>query len=114
LIVAQTVWRCSQCGTVNEAGARACSSCGKWPSLFDLQDEVAAEPPPGEPAPFEVEEFEPEAFETETFEPEPFEPADEEAEAESTRSRFPRWIVTAVWVIGLIVWIVVNALSDSG
>jgi hypothetical protein len=30
-------WRCSQCGTVNEPNANACRSCGRWPSLFDLE-----------------------------------------------------------------------------
>jgi hypothetical protein len=26
-----------QCGTVNEPNANACRSCGRWPSLFDLE-----------------------------------------------------------------------------
>jgi hypothetical protein len=33
-------WRCSQCGTVNEPSANACRTCGRWPSLFDLQSGV--------------------------------------------------------------------------
>ena len=33
-----TAWRCSQCGTVNEPVATSCRSCGRWPSLFDLQE----------------------------------------------------------------------------
>jgi hypothetical protein len=35
--VADAPWRCSQCGTVNEPNANACRSCGRWPSLFDLE-----------------------------------------------------------------------------
>lgn len=35
--MADAPWRCSQCGTVNERGANACRSCGRWPSLFDLE-----------------------------------------------------------------------------
>jgi len=35
--VADAPWRCSQCGTVNEPAANACRSCGRWPSLFDLE-----------------------------------------------------------------------------
>jgi hypothetical protein len=125
--VPKTAWRCTQCGTVNEADARACAGCGKWPSLFDLQESLEEEPAVAGPAPFEVEEIEPEVFEPETFEtrpfepettstgglePEPFEPA--EAGEGAEKSRFPRWIVTAVWVIGLLIWILVNAFSDSG
>ena len=35
--MADAPWRCSQCGTVNEPDANACRSCGRWPSLFDLE-----------------------------------------------------------------------------
>lgn len=35
--MADAPWRCSQCGTVNEPSANACRSCGRWPSLFDLE-----------------------------------------------------------------------------
>ena len=112
--MAKTAWRCSQCGTVNEPAARACASCGKWPSLFDLQDDVVGEK--GARAGFrdeavEPEVFEPEVYETGSFEPEVFE-GDEEKGAEGRRSRFPRWAVTAIWVIGVLVWILVNALAD--
>lgn len=34
--MADAPWRCTQCGTVNEPNANACRSCGRWPSLFDL------------------------------------------------------------------------------
>jgi hypothetical protein len=43
--VAEAPWRCTQCGTVNEPNANACRSCGRWPSLFDLeQGAVDTEP----------------------------------------------------------------------
>ena len=35
--MADAPWRCSQCGTVNEPVANACRRCGRWPSLFDLE-----------------------------------------------------------------------------
>ena len=35
--MADAPWRCSQCGTVNEPVANACRTCGRWPSLFDLE-----------------------------------------------------------------------------
>jgi hypothetical protein len=120
---AQAAWRCSQCGTVNEAGARSCANCGKWPSLFDLQETVEDVPVEGQEAleTFEPELFEPETFEPETYEPQPyetglpeqdtFEPEAEDAE-QSERSRFPRWAITAIWVVGLIIWFLANALGD--
>jgi len=117
-MAAGKTWRCSQCGAVNEAGSRACSNCGKWPSLFDLQAPVEDAPEPA-PGAFEVEDFEPEAFEpqtfeTETFESETFESAPQaEDETEKPKSRFPRWAVTAIWVLGLLIWLVANALGDS-
>jgi predicted ATP-dependent serine protease len=105
-------WRCSQCGTVNEPGARACRECGKWPSLFDLQDPVTEEV---EPDVARGEVFEPEVFEPEVFEPEAEEEAAEDEAAEGKRlGRFPRWVVTAIWVTGLLFWIVVNTLADRG
>ncbi len=122
-----TVWRCSQCGTVNEAGSRACSNCGKWPSLFDLQDsvDVQAEAEGAQAETFEPELFEPETFEPETFEPQPYEtvaPVPEAVEPEVSeregegegRSRFPRWAITVIWVTALVVWLVANALTDRG
>ena len=111
--MAKTAWRCSQCGTVNEPGARACRSCGKWPSLFDFQDSAVPDEEL-EPATFEVDEFQPQTFETRPFEPEVFGEEVEEAEDEERKSRFPRWLVSAIWVIGVLVWLLVNALADRG
>src|SRR5918992_5021023 len=36
--VAERPWRCPKCGTINEPVANSCRTCGKWPSLFDLED----------------------------------------------------------------------------
>jgi hypothetical protein len=41
--MATAPWRCSQCGTINEPVANSCRTCGKWPSLFDLEDSVVDE-----------------------------------------------------------------------
>jgi hypothetical protein len=122
----QTAWRCSQCGTVNEPGARACSGCGKWPSLFDLQDTVDApveEDEALEPELFDPEVFDPETFEAEALEPQPyesglpdepetFEPDAEDEEEQSNRGRLRRWAISAIWVIGILVWFVANVLRD--
>ena len=129
----QTAWVCSQCGTVNEAGARRCSGCGKWPSLFDLQNTVdepvaAAEPRELEPELFDPELFEPETFEPEAFEPVTFEPQPSEPETvepqtleqddeyedveETGRRRLRRYAISVIWVIGIIIWLVANAFGD--
>ena len=128
----ETAWRCSQCGTVNEPGARSCSGCGKWPSLFDLQNTVDEAPVAEEdfdelePELFDPDVFDPETFEAETFEPQTyeaglpeqpdtFEPdAEDEGEdvEESNSRRLRRWAISAIWVIGIIVWFVANVLGD--
>jgi hypothetical protein len=112
--MAKTAWRCSQCGTVNEPDARACRSCGKWPSLFDLQDDAVLDEEL-EVEDSEVDDAGPEVFETETFEPEVFgeEPElDETEESEEPKRRVPRWLITAIWIFAALVWIIVSALVD--
>lgn len=75
-------WRCSQCGTVNEPVANSCRTCGRWPSLFDLEasviDESAVEDE-REPAPTAQFPAEP-VTEEPTLEPVPFEPVPVEPE----------------------------------
>jgi predicted ATP-dependent serine protease len=105
-------WRCSQCGTINEPGTRSCSNCGKWPSLFDLQDDVVEEEP--RPEVVRTEVFEAETFEPEVFRPDVSEVDIDEVEEGDRPGRFPRWLVTAIWVTGLAVWILINAFSDRG
>jgi len=112
--MAKTAWRCSQCGTVNEPDARACRSCGKWPSLFDLQDNAVPDEEP-ELEDFEVEATNPEVFETEPFEPEVYGEELEEPELEEPeqpKRRVPRWLITAIWVTAALIWLVVSALVD--
>jgi hypothetical protein len=131
----ETAWRCSQCGTVNEPGARACSGCGKWPSLFDLQNAVEDAPAGAQ----ETELFDPELVDPETFDPEMFEPEvfdprsfdagttatqapetvepetfEDEAEDEAAerRTRLRRWAISAIWVIGIIIWFVANTFGN--
>jgi hypothetical protein len=94
-------WRCSECGTVNEPVANSCRTCGKWPSLFDLQDSLvddvereearapatteafpadttALEPETFEPEIFEQDAYETEPLETEPYETEPYDLGDDE------------------------------------
>jgi hypothetical protein len=118
--MATAPWRCSTCGTINEPVANSCRTCGKWPSLFDLEDSVVedeeyeplAEPEPvptyeapqpvqtqeaPEPVTVEVQTFEegePEARRR-RFEPPPTDPVLDEGEGDR-----PRWVS---WIIPLAV-----------
>jgi hypothetical protein len=94
--MAKSEWRCSQCGTVNEPEARACRECGKWPSLFDLQDPAATEAGQEDLVPTELEprRVEPEPFEPDTFTPED-EPPDD-APQPRTRGKLLRSLVVPV------------------
>jgi hypothetical protein len=116
---------------VNEPGVRSCSGCGKWPSLFDLQNTVDDPVATGDAQELELEDFDPELFDPETFDPEtfgaetfesqPFEPEPVETqtfepevdeEEELDRGRLRRWVISAIWVIGIIVWFVANTFGD--
>ncbi len=110
-MTADTAWRCSQCGTVNEPSARACRECGKWASLFDLQDGAVEEGELEEE--FEVPDFEAEEFEPETFEPETFEPErDTSVEPEPDGARRRRLLRSLIVPLALLVYLVVSLLSD--
>jgi hypothetical protein len=122
--VAERPWRCSQCGTINEPVANSCRTCGKWPSLFDLEDNaveddefepveegepVATYEAPPEPMTVEVEPVEVDTFEEpepvaprRRFEPPPTQPVFEEGEAEG-RARWLSWLVPVAFVIYLVI-----------
>ena len=113
-------WRCSQCGTVNEPVANACRTCGRWPSLFELEGstiEVDEPVPDDDPFPaetVEVEQLEPEVFEPDVPDenalPPEFEPDDEELEPEKQRRRV---LARLLVPIGIVVYIVIRALVDN-
>lgn len=124
-------WRCSECGTINEPVANSCRTCGRWPSLFDLESSVVddaeledlREPAPAaripepvsvEPAPFEPEAFEaelrePDVPQTEPYELEPYELGEElEDEPEPTSSRRRRQLTTWIVPIAFAVYLVIS------
>jgi hypothetical protein len=117
--VADAPWRCSQCGTVNEPVANACRTCGRWPSLFDLEQETidVDRPDPVEDDPYAAqsvdvgEEIEPEAFEVdpapssdEVDMPPEFEEKPDEYEAPKPPwRRLARFIVPIAFVVYLLV-----------
>jgi hypothetical protein len=127
--MADRPWRCSACGTINEPVANSCRSCGRWPSLFDLEASVvddaevpdqrepaptAGFPEPAAPAGTDV--FEPETFEPPPAEPAPWELEDEdepdepEAEGPSRRRRLASFLVPLAFVV----YLVLSALLDRG
>jgi hypothetical protein len=123
-------WRCSECGTVNEPVANSCRTCGKWPSLFDLQDSLvederedprppaptaafpadttALEPETFEPEVFEQDAYEPEPLETESYEADPYvlEEEDEPAPGRSRGRRLASFIVPIAFAIYVVISVV--------
>ena len=118
--MAETAWRCSQCGTVNEPGSHACAGCGKWPSLFDLQDDVdgpeafdqprsiersSAATRPG-PNRVDLEIFEPEPVESEQFEPA------SESDDEPKPARGLRSLTRVIVPVAVLLYFIISQLSN--
>lgn len=118
--MADAPWRCSQCGTVNEPVANACRTCGRWPSLFDLERSTI---PADEPLTYdEADEFAAQTVDIEVAEPEVYdaqpevdvpsevEPFDEEAQPPK-----PVWQRLASFIvpIGVVLYIIISALVNN-
>ena len=102
--------------------ANACRTCGRWPSLFELEGStIEGEEPPtevGDAFEFEartaeVEEVQPEVFDADLDDvelPPEFEPDEEKLEPEK-----PRWrqLARLIVPIGVGVYILVRALVDG-
>lgn len=120
--MADAPWRCSQCGTINEPVANSCRTCGRWPSLFDLQESVvdeASTPVTTDPRGFEVGTFEPETVAPEPFQPEAFEveelPEEVEEQPESASDRRRRVITSLIVPLAFVVYIVISIVfGDRG
>jgi hypothetical protein len=121
--VADAPWRCSECGTVNEPVANACRTCGRWPSLFDLEDSKLedleprnerAEPLPATLAPFAqaapepVVADEPGSVETEAVE----ETEDADVESSSEGSRPWRRFVRLAVPIAVVLYIAISSVAN--
>jgi hypothetical protein len=111
-------WRCSECGTVNEPVANACRTCGRWPSLFELEGSTIEfeESPAAADDPFaartvEAEEVEPEVFDADVQDVE-LPPEFEEPEEGDERPRKPGWqrFARLVVPIAVVLYIFVSAL----
>ena len=120
--MADAPWRCSQCGTVNEPVANACRTCGRWPSLFELEGStIETEMPQVEEQEdvyaartVEVEELEPEVFEVEDDAAAPSIPPEFEVDDEAPESPKPVWQRLASFIvpIGIVLYILISALAD--
>ena len=126
--MADAPWRCSQCGTVNEPVANACRTCGRWPSLFDLE---ASTIPADEPVTYddadeyaaqtvEVEQFEPRAYDLGGgAAPEPLPEAEVEdeyeVEDEDAESPKPLWqrLASLIVPLGVVAYIIISALANN-
>jgi len=116
--VADAPWRCSQCGTVNEPVANACRTCGRWPSLFELEgstietDAPAADEDIYAARTVEVEQLEPEVFEVGEAELPPEFEAEVEDEAEPPKPMWQR-LGSLIVPIGVVLYILISALADN-
>ena len=114
--MADAPWRCLECGTVNEPVANACRTCGRWPSLFDLQeslvDEVDEPEFASKPEPTYVPEVEPafEEVEPETMEAPPT--TVETAEVETPTARRRRYIGRFIVPLAVVVYLVITTIVN--
>lgn len=118
--MADAPWRCSQCGTVNEPVANACRTCGRWPSLFDLEaSKIGVEAPIADDDAYqartvEVEQLEPEVFDVGGVEdetPMDLDLPDEEVEAEPPKPLWRR-LASLIIPIGVVLYILISALAN--
>lgn len=112
--MAASSWRCSQCGTINEPDATSCRTCGRWPSLFELEgsslEDVRTTSATGEAA-VEAQQFEPEIYEIEGI---PVE-TDEEAEPESPADRRRKILTSLIVPLAFAVYLLISLfLGDRG
>lgn len=124
--MADAPWRCSQCGTINEPVANACRTCGRWPSLFDLE---ASTIPVEEPPTYdEADEYAAQTIDVEVMQPEVYDTApdlsdvrdvrDVHAELESIDEEVeppkPFWqrLASLLVPIGVVLYIIISALAN--
>jgi hypothetical protein len=119
--VADAPWRCSQCGTVNEPVANACRTCGRWPSLFELEGSTIEAEPEETRAPVEV--YEPDVTEPDYAEPEVYDvgppiesevDVDIDIDAGEPEPAKPVWqrLASLIIPIGIVLYIIVSALVN--
>ena len=121
--MADAPWRCSQCGTINEPVANACRTCGRWPSLFDLEaSKIEVDAPVTDDDVYaarsvEIEELEPEVFDDGAVDevPMPME-VDVPGGSEEAEPPRPLWqrLASLIVPIGVVLYILISALANRG
>jgi hypothetical protein len=127
--VAEVAWRCSQSGTVNAPVANACRTCGRWPSLFELEGSTLeadtdasarSAAPVADADPFaaqtvDVAEPEPEVFDPDGLPDEVDLPPEFDGDEEPGTDR-PRWrsLARLIVPIAAVVYVLVSVLVDRG
>jgi hypothetical protein len=102
--------------------ANACRTCGRWPSLFELEGSTI-EPDAQVAEEEEEDEFEARTVEVETVEPETFEVEDDDAPSmppefevddEEPQPVRPLWrrLGSLVVPIGIVLYILISALAN--
>jgi predicted nucleic acid-binding Zn-ribbon protein len=119
--VADAPWRCSQCGTVNEPVANACRTCGRWPSLFELEGSTIESDVPlvrddvYEARTVDVGELEPEVFEPDVDDDVDL-PTELETDDEDVGPPKPAWqrFARLIVPIGVVLYILITAIANRG
>ena len=104
---------------MNEPVANACRTCGRWPSLFDLEssridvDAPVADDDAFQARTVEIEQVEPEVFDVGGMEDVPVEIdlPDEEVEAEEPKPLWQR-LASLIVPIGVVLYILISALAN--
>ena len=112
--MADAPWRCTQCGTVNEPAANACRTCGRWPSLFDLERSSIDVEADEEAPEVDVRRYETMPGEIEDLtrgEPAPV-PDVEAGEEEPGGGRGRRSWASFIVPLAFVVYLVISILSD--
>ena len=129
--MAKTPWRCSQCGTINEPAANSCRTCGRWPSLFDLQDSTVGDVDTAEDElehgrwryehedavesyepEYAAESYEPDASDPSAFPPAPGEPVEPRAQP-GGRGAGTRRLVRLVIPIGVLLYFLISSYFSN-
>ncbi len=118
--MADAPWRCSQCGTINEPVANACRTCGRWPSLFDLEESKIEDVPTSvavadDDEVVDLESAAPEPdLAPEPEEPLPPEVIDDAPVAQEARSRRRRrqQLVRFAIPVGIALYILISSIAN--